>query len=95
MIRLTPLYFTADADRAAVFFAALGFTDVVTKSKRETWIELNAPQAVLCLHGGPSDNGAAPGTGEIAFESDDDPHEVAARLKAAGYDDAMVCFGSC
>jgi hypothetical protein len=90
MIRLAPLYFTADADRAAAFFAALGFSDVVTKSKTETWIELNAPQALLCLHGGTSDNGAAPGTAEIAFESDGDPHELAARLKAVGYDDAMV-----
>jgi hypothetical protein len=89
MIRLAPLYFTADADRAAAFFAALGFTDVVTNS-RGTWVVLDAPQAVLCLHGGTSDNGAANGSGEIAFESDDDPQEVVARLKAAGYDDAMV-----
>jgi len=90
MIRLAPLYFTTDVDRAAAFFAALGFTDVQTKSRTETWIELGAPQALLCLHGGPSDSGAAPGSGEIAFESDDDPDEIAARLKAAGYEDAMV-----
>jgi len=90
MIRLAPLYFTADTDRAAAFFAALGFTDVVTKSRTETWIELSAPQALLCLHGGTADSGAPPGRGEIAFESDDDPHAVAARLKAAGYEDAMV-----
>jgi len=90
MIRLAPLYFTAETERAAAFFAVLGFTDVVAKSRTETWIELNAPEALLCLHGGPADSGAAHGSGEIAFESDDDPHAVAARLKAAGYEDAMV-----
>ena len=90
MIRLAPLYFTADTERAAAFFAALGLTDVVTKSRTDTWVELNAPRALLCLHGGPADSGAAHGSAEIAFESDDDPHEVAARLRAAGYEDAMV-----
>jgi hypothetical protein len=90
MITLAPLYFTADAEKAAAFFAALGFTDVVTRSRTRTWVELNAPRALLCLHGGPADSGAAHGTTGISFESDDDPHELAARLKAAGYPDAVV-----
>lgn len=90
MITLAPLYYTADTDKAAGFFAALGFTDVVTKSRTSTWVELSAPRSLLCLHGAPSDNGAAHGSTEIAFESDDDPHELATRLKAAGYPDAVV-----
>jgi hypothetical protein len=90
MIRLTPLYFTADTGKAAAFFAALGFTDVVTRSRSGGWIELNAPQALLCLHGDPIDSGMPHGSSEISFESDDDPHEMAARLKDAGYPDAIV-----
>lgn len=90
MIRLTPLYFTADTARATAFFAALGFTDVVTRSRTATWVEIDAPAALLCLHGGPSDAGVPHGGSEISFESDDDPHEMAARLKGAGYPDAIV-----
>jgi hypothetical protein len=63
---------------------------VVTRSRTGTWIELSAPDALLCLHGGPSDDGIPHGTSEISFESDDDPNEMAARLKEAGYPDAII-----
>lgn len=90
MIRLTPLYFTADTGKAAEFFAALGFTDVVTRSRTGTWVELDAPRALLCLHGSPNESGMPHGSSAISFESDDDPNEMAARLRDAGYPDAMV-----
>jgi hypothetical protein len=90
MIRLAPLYFTADTEKAAEFFAALGFADMATKSRGGGWIELDAPRARLCLHGDPNDTGAPHGSAEICFESDEDPHEMAARLKGAGYPEAVV-----
>jgi hypothetical protein len=90
MIRLTPLYYTGDTGKAAAFFAALGFTDVVTRSRTGTWVELDARDALLCLHGLPSDDGMPRGSSGISFESDDDPDELAARLRDAGYLDAMV-----
>lgn len=49
MIRLAPVCFTAGTERAAAFFAALGFADVVTRSHTGAWVELDAPRALLCL----------------------------------------------
>ena len=89
MIRLAPVYYTADMSRAGDFLAALGFA-VESEHRKGGWAELAAPSALLCLHATPSDNGMTGGQTELSFESDDDPDAVAARLVEAGFADAAV-----
>jgi hypothetical protein len=89
MIRLAPVYFTADLGRTADFLAALGFA-VEAQHRKGTWAELAAPSALLCLHTGKSDTGHRAGQTELSFESDEDPDAVAARLADAGFADAIV-----
>jgi hypothetical protein len=89
MIRLAPVYFTADIARTGDFLAALGFA-VEAEHRKGNWAELTAPGALLCLHGGQSDTGHGPGQTELSFESDEDPEAVAERLAGAGFGDAVV-----
>src|SRR3954451_1548804 len=89
MIRLAPVYFTDDIDRAGDFLAALGFA-VEAEHRKGGWAELAAPSALLCLHTAPGAEGQAGGHTALSFESDDDPDAVAARLADAGFADAVV-----
>jgi hypothetical protein len=89
MIRLAPVYFTADIERTGDFLAALGFA-VEAEHRKGSWAELAAPSALLCLHTGTSDTGHQAGQTELSFESDEEPEAVAARLAEAGFADAVV-----
>jgi|1186.fasta_scaffold492929_2 hypothetical protein len=89
MIRLAPVYFTADMARAGDFMAALGFT-VEAAHRKGGWAELAAPSALLCLHSGLSDRGMTPGETALSFDSDEDPDTVVERLADAGFTDAVV-----
>ena len=89
MIRLAPVYFTADIGRTGDFLAALGFA-VEAEHRKGSWAELAAPSALLCLHRETSDTGHRAGQTELSFDSDEDPEAVTARLTAAGFGDAVV-----
>jgi len=89
MIRLAPVYFTADLSRTGDFLAALGFA-VEAEHRKGGWAELAAPSALLGLHIAPGAHDQSPGSTELSFESDDDPDAVAARLAEAGFPDAVV-----
>jgi hypothetical protein len=89
MIRLAPIYFTADMARTADFLAALGFA-VESQHRKGDWAELAAPSALLCLHGPVTDHPHPAGDTTLGFESDDDPEAVATRLIDAGFRDAIV-----
>jgi hypothetical protein len=89
MIRLAPVYFTADMARAGDFLAALGFA-VEAQHRKGGWAELSAPSALLCLHSGLGERGMTPGETSLSFDSDEDPDVVAERLAEAGFADAAV-----
>ena len=89
MIRLAPVYFTADLSRTGDFLAALGFA-VEAEHRKGGWAELAAPAALLCLHIAPGAEEQSPGSTALSFESDEDPGAVAARLDEAGFSDAVV-----
>lgn len=89
MIRLAPVYFTADMNRTGDFLAALGFA-VESQHRKGEWAELPAPSALLCLHGPRSDIDHPGGQTVLGFESDDNPEAVATRLIDAGFPDAVV-----
>jgi hypothetical protein len=89
MIRLAPVYFTADMGRTADFLAALGFA-VESQHRKGDWAELAAPSALLCLHGTPAADDHPAGDTTLGFDSDEDPEAVAARLAGAGFPDAVV-----
>ena len=89
MIRLAPVYFTADMSRTGDFLAALGFA-VEAEHRKGGWAELAAPSALLCLHSAPGADGQGAGSTALSFESDEDPDAVAARLDEAGFPGAAV-----
>lgn len=89
MIRLAPVYYTADVTRTLDFLAALGFA-VQSRHRSGDWVELGAPEALLCLHSTPGDTGRAGGDTSLNFDSDEDPETVVERLVDAGFADATV-----
>jgi hypothetical protein len=68
------------------FYLALGLS-YGTRSRPGSWAELPAASGMLALH---TATDVPPGTCELAFETEEPLHDVAARLREAGFEPGPV-----
>ncbi|ANZ40162.1 hypothetical protein BBK82_33155 [Lentzea guizhouensis] len=85
-MRVVPIRYTADVAASRRFYLALGLAEGA-RSRPGTWVELPAAEGMLALH---SAKDVAPGTCELAFETDEPLEDVAERLRRAGFEPGPV-----
>lgn len=81
-MRVVPIRYTRDVAASVRFYRALGL-DLGAASRPGAWVELPAASGMLAVH--QADGGNA-GQCELAFESEEPLEQVAARVRAAGFD---------
>lgn len=85
-MRVVPIRYTADIAAARRFYLALGLSSG-PESRPGAWVELPAASGMLALH---SASDVAPGTCELAFETEEPLQDVAQRLREAGFEPGPV-----
>jgi catechol 2,3-dioxygenase-like lactoylglutathione lyase family enzyme len=83
-MRVMPIRYTSDVEAMTRFYAVLGLR-VGSVSRPGGWVELPADGGTLAVH-----RGDDVGRCELAFETDEPLEDVAARLRAAGYEPGPV-----
>jgi hypothetical protein len=85
-MRLVPIRYSSDVEAMTRFYATLGLRTGPV-SRPGGWVELPAAGGMLAIHRG---DRADDGRCELAFETDEPLEDVAARLRAAGYEPGPV-----
>lgn len=85
-MRVLPIRYSSDVPAMTRFFQALGLR-LGPASRPGGWVELPADGGVLAVHRAPD---AEAGRCELAFEADEPLEDVAARLRAAGFEPGPV-----
>jgi len=83
-MRVLPIRYSSDVEAMTRFYEALGLR-VGSVSRPGGWVELPADGGMLAVH-----RGDDAGRCELAFETDEPLEDVAARLRAAGYEPGPV-----
>ena len=86
-MKVMPIRYSADVEASVRFYRALGL-ELGDRSRPGTWVELPAAEGMLAVHAADADNPA--GRCQLAFEADEPLEDVAARLRAAGFDPGPV-----
>ena len=82
-MRVMPIRYTSDVEAMTRFYEVLGLR-VGDVSRPGGWVEMPAGSGMLAVHRGER------GRCELAFETDEPLEDVAARLRAAGYEPGPV-----
>jgi catechol 2,3-dioxygenase-like lactoylglutathione lyase family enzyme len=82
-MRVLPIRYSSDVEPMTRFYEVLGLR-VGSVSRPGGWVELPAEAGTLAIHRGDA------GRCELAFETDERLEDVAARLRAAGYEPGPV-----
>ncbi|MEU8631926.1 VOC family protein [Amycolatopsis sp. NPDC048633] len=85
-MRVLPIRYSADVEAMTRFYEVLGLP-VGPVSRPGGWVELPAAGGTLAIHRGAAED---VGRCELAFETGERLEDVAARLRAAGYEPGPV-----